>query len=324
MRGNGPPRRTVLSAIVGSSAILFALHWITPTGPHTLHWLHLMFQKLYYLPILFAAAWLGVRATMLTAAWVSILLGIHILVNWAGDPMQQADQVGEIVSYWAFAVVSAILFSRQRRALEETRKAHTETLTALASTLDLREHDTAQHSRRVQGYTVLMAQRMGIREEAVLENLRMGALLHDVGKIGVPDEVLLKNGRLGEDELAVIRRHPEQGAALVGEIGFLSGARELVHAHHEKFDGTGYPQGLSGESIPLGARIFAVADVFDALTSSRPYRRASSWREGSEVIRGGRGTQFDPAIVDVFLAVPYRELAIIASEWGEELSEGVT
>jgi putative nucleotidyltransferase with HDIG domain len=302
------------SFLVAGSMGLFLLHYLTPAGPHFQHWLHLAFQKGYYLLILLAASWLGFRGTMAVTALATALTTLHIVLNWAGQPMAQADMAGEILSYWIFAVVAALLFERMRRALEETRISHIETLSALASSLDLRERGTGAHSRRVQAYALLLARHLGIRDGVQLETLRMGALLHDIGKIGIPDEVLLKARGLDDAETGVIRRHPELGAKLIGEIGFLEATRELVRSHHEKFDGTGYPRGIRGAAIPLGARIFAVADVYDALTTTRPYRDPYSWTEAREILRRGRGSHFDPDVVDAFLGIPYENLETIARE----------
>ena len=195
-------------------------------------------------------------------------------------------------------------------------EAHRETIAALASSLDLRERETALHSKRVQEYALFLARRVGIKEGDILEGLEMGALLHDVGKIGVPDGILLKKGGLTEEERDVIRCHPDLGASLLHRIPFLSGAREIVESHHEKFDGSGYPKGLKGEQIPIGARIFAVADVFDALTTDRPYKAALSYRSAVDSLANDRGTHFDPDVVDVFLKIPFRALAEIASRNG--------
>ncbi|MBI5418893.1 MAG: HD-GYP domain-containing protein, partial [Deltaproteobacteria bacterium] len=298
--------------IVLATAVVSLLHFLTPAGPHAWHGLHLLYQKLYYVPILMAAAFLGVRGTLATALAVSFLFLVHILRDWSGDLMRQADQVGEIASFWVIAVASSFLFHRERRALERERVAHEETLSALASSLDLREHETALHSRRVRGYTMLLARRMGLKDEAALLNIAIGALLHDVGKIGLPDQVLLKQGELTEKERDEVRRHPELGATLIDRIPFLAGAREIVLAHHEKYDGSGYPKGLAGEDIPIGGRIFAVADVFDALTTDRPYRPALSYREAAESIAKESGSHFDPAAVAVFLKIEYADWAQIA------------
>jgi len=302
-------------------AVVSLLHFLTPVGPHSWHWFHLVYQKLYYVPILMAAAFLGVSGTLLTALVVSLLFFAHILRDWAGDLMRQAEQVGEIASFWVIAVASSFLFHRERRALEQEKVAHEETLSAFASSLDLREHETSLHSQRVREYTMLLARRMGWKDEATLLNISIGSLLHDVGKIGVPDHALLKQGELTDEERKEIRRHPELGASLIGRIPFLAGAREIVLAHHEKYDGSGYPKGLAGEEIPLGGRIFAVADVFDALTTNRPYRLALSYRESAEFISRERGSHFDPAVVDVFLAVPFRNWEETAFRYGVTLRE---
>lgn len=305
-------RRRVHQVVAGT-ALISLLHFLTPAGPHGWHWLHILFRKLYYLPILAAAATLGMRATVATASAVSILFLAHIIWSWKGHVMVQADQVGEIVSFWIIGLTASFLFSREKRALEETAAAHGETLEALVGALDLREHGTASHSRRVRDYALLLARRMGIDEDRVLMNIGMGSLLHDMGKIGVSNRILLKRERLTEGEWDEMRRHPELGASLIGSIPFLAGAREIVRDHHEKFDGTGYPKRISGREIPIGARIFAVVDVFDALTSERTYRSGVSGREAVDLIARGRGNHFDPEVVDVFLSTPFRDLAEVAS-----------
>ncbi len=312
-------RRTGI--VAAAVTIVGVAHFATPAGLHGWHWLHILLQKLFYLPILMAAAWFGLRGTLLTAGAVSSVFMIHILLDWGGYRMTQADQVGEIASFWVIALTSSFLFRRERRALEETADAHRETIAALASSLDLRERETGMHSKRVQEYALLLARASGIKEERTLDSLEMGALLHDVGKIGVPDGILLKKGGLTEEERDVVRRHPELGVSLLQRIPFLSGAREIVRSHHEKYDGTGYPGGLKGGEIPVGARIFAVVDVFDALTAPRPYRSADGYREATAWIAGHRGSSFDPAVVDAFLRIPYRELRELAARFGVDLNE---
>ena len=313
-----PLRRAGVVALV-----VFAVasgHFVTPAGLHGWHWAHILLQKLFYLPILMAASWFGLRGTLLTAGAVSSVFMIHVLLDWGGYRMAQADQVGEVASFWVIALTSSFLFRRERKALQETAEAHRETIAALASSLDLRERETALHSKRVQEYALLLARRLGIKEGDTLEGLEMGALLHDVGKIGVPDGILLKKGGLTDEERDVVRRHPGLGASLLQRIPFLSGAREIVESHHEKFDGSGYPKGLRGEEIPIGARIFAVVDVFDALTTDRPYKTALSYRSAADSLANGRGTHFDPDVVDAFLKIPFRDLAETASGNGVVLS----
>lgn len=295
------------------------LHWITPAGPHSWHWAHLVARELYYVPLLLAAAWFAWRGTALAAAGISLLYLGHVLGGWNGYPMVQAEQLASVATFWLVSFVASALFSRIRLALAEVRSAHEETLTALASSLELRERYTAGHSERVRAYTLLLAGKMGITDSSTLSGFSAGALFHDIGKIGIPDAVLLKEGPLDPDERRVMRSHPELGAALVGKVRSLAAAQELVRSHHERFDGQGYPRGVRGGAIPLGAMIFAVADTFDAMTTTRPYRQAMAFDRAVQTIREGSGAQFDPQVVEAFLSVPYEAWAEKAAESGVEL-----
>ncbi len=185
---------------------------------------------------------------------------------------------------------------------EELRETYDGTLVALVSALDARDRETKGHSTRVTRYMMDMARKLGV-EEGSQEwvDMQRGALLHDVGKIGVRDFVLHKPGRLTDEEWEEMRRHPVIGFEMLRDIAFLSGAAAVVKFHHEHFDGGGYPEGLSGQQIPLGARVFAVVDALDAMTSDRPYRKAMPWDEAREEIIRHSGTQFDPAVVEAFL-----------------------
>jgi putative nucleotidyltransferase with HDIG domain len=192
---------------------------------------------------------------------------------------------------------------RQNRALEQANRTLQEnyaaTLNALSAALDLRDQATQGHSQRVTAYTLLIAEALHVPEREC-EALRLGALLHDIGKIGVSDAILRKPTTLTPNEWAEMRKHPEWGAALVDKIDFLRGARDIIIAHHEHYDGSGYPNGLSGEAIPLGARIFAVADVFDAVTTFRPYREPMAPSAAAALIRAQSGTKFDPRVIAAF------------------------
>lgn len=315
-----PGRRAARAAIAGALILTGTLHAITPVGPGGWHWLHLVAQKLYLVPIVMAGALLGLSGAFVTTAAASALFAVHILLDWRGFEMVQAGQVAEIANFWIVGAVAAILFRHEREARETTRVAHEETLAALAGSLELRERYTAGHSRRVRDYAVVIAGEMGLHDEAFLASLAQGALLHDVGKIGIPDRILLKPGPLGEEERSTMRRHPEMGASLVGGIAWLRPARALILAHHERYDGAGYPQGLAGATIPLAARIFTVADAFDALTTDRPYHEALSWEEAALKIKDGSGTQFDPEACVAFLQVPYEAWARVAAGTGVTLS----
>jgi putative nucleotidyltransferase with HDIG domain len=198
-------------------------------------------------------------------------------------------------------------------ALALRERTYDATLTALTSALDFRDNETGGHSDRVVAYMELLLQQMNIRGDE-LATLRRGALLHDVGKIGVPDNVLRKPTALSESEWAVMKRHPEFGARIIAGIPFLEEVARIVRHHHERWDGMGYPDGLKGERIPLGARIFAVGDSFDAMTSDRPYRRALLIDAARDEIRRCGGSQFDPAVVTAFLSIPVARLAAIADD----------
>ncbi len=176
-------------------------------------------------------------------------------------------------------------------------------LEALVAALDVREHETQAHSKRVSEYSLHLARAMGV-DVSLMVDIARGALLHDIGKIGVSDNILLKPGRLTAAEWDEMRKHPTVGHWIVGGLQVLRKAAEIVLAHQERFDGSGYPRGLSGENIPLGARIFSVVDCYDAITSDRPYRKANNYAAArAEIIRCS-GTQFDPRIAEVFLQIP--------------------
>jgi putative nucleotidyltransferase with HDIG domain len=198
-----------------------------------------------------------------------------------------------------------------RHALVEVESAYHSTLYALVTALDAREHETGDHSQRVGRYTLALADRMGIPVERRNDIFR-GALLHDIGKIGVPDAILLKPGPLDEPEWAEMRRHPQTGFNILKSIGFLKVPAEIVLSHQERWDGSGYPRALRGEKIHVGARIFAVADALDAMTSDRPYRASIGFAAAMAEISRFSGSQFDPAVVETFLAIGQAGLETIA------------
>jgi HD-GYP domain-containing protein (c-di-GMP phosphodiesterase class II) len=172
---------------------------------------------------------------------------------------------------------------------------------ALVEALDIREHETGEHSKRVACHTLVLARRL-ISDPHHLREIYWGSLLHDVGKIGVSDAILLKHDALDENEWMEMRTHPEKGYRIVSQIPGMEKAAEIVLSHEERFDGSGYPRGLRGEQICLGARLFAVIDTLDAITSDRPYRKAGSFEQACDEITRVSGIQFDPLAVQAFLA----------------------
>jgi response regulator RpfG family c-di-GMP phosphodiesterase len=188
-------------------------------------------------------------------------------------------------------------------ALATVEGSYRATLEALAASLEARDHETHGHSERVVAFSLRLGRELRLDDEQ-LRALEFGAMLHDIGKIGVPDAVLRKPGRLTEEEWALMRRHPKLGEQILSGIEFLGGAARVVAQHHERWDGTGYPMGLRGEEIDLNARIFAVADAFDAITSDRVYRGARSYESAVDELGTGAGRHFDPQVVASFYRIP--------------------
>ena len=212
--------------------------------------------------------------------------------------------------YWQnLEEIAVARTERLRVTMQDLERSYDTTLEAMGDALDLRDAETEGHSKRVTAYTIALAQEMGLGTEE-LRIIARGAFLHDLGKIAVPDSILLKPGKLDAKETELMRRHCERGYEMVRKIPFLREASEIVYSHQESFDGSGYPRGLRGREIPLGARIFAIADTLDAITSDRPYRAGRSFTEAIGEIKACSGRQFDPAIVEVFLRMP-------AKTWSE-------
>ena len=192
-----------------------------------------------------------------------------------------------------------------RAAIADLELAYDITLEALGDALDLKDAETEGHSRRVTAYTIALARAMGLKGETIRVVSR-GAFLHDIGKMAIPDAILLKPGKLDRHERAMMREHCARGYQILKKIPFLQDAAQIVYSHQERYDGTGYPRRLKGEEIVLGARIFAVADTLDAITSDRPYRRANSFEAARAEILRCSGTQFDPQVVKIFENLPSR------------------
>jgi putative nucleotidyltransferase with HDIG domain len=219
---------------------------------------------------------------------------------------------------WLFvAGTGALLYWMISRDLHRLRAVnrklldgHAQALRVLVSAMDIRHRETGDHSDRVTRMATGLARLVGVHGEA-LRNLSFGALLHDIGKLALPDSVLIKPGKLDDEELAVMRQHPQLGHELLQRVDFLRGASEIPYSHHERWDGGGYPQGLRGEEIPLAARIFSVVDVWDALITARVYKPAWPESEVLEYLLEVAGRQLDPGLVALFLA-NYDELKALA------------
>jgi putative nucleotidyltransferase with HDIG domain len=270
----------------------------------------------------------------LSAIAIAVLLGaLYSLTIGSGKSLDGLVRDVQITTAAIMTAEAAVLWlvlkraygrnseqmAAQARALEaalsESESAYDSTLRALSLALDVRDRETEGHAQRVARYMDLLARELRSAKLDV-RTLRRGALLHDVGKIGIPDEILRKTGELDGAQWRIMKRHPAYGARILAGIPYLSGAAEIVHHHHERFDGSGYPDGLAGEEIPLGARVFALADALDAMTSDRPYRRAMSLEDAVTEIERCSGKQFDPLIVNAFLRIPVERLAAVRSDAG--------
>lgn len=210
------------------------------------------------------------------------------------------DFLNIIAGQTAIAIDSAMMFKELQKSNFELSLAYNATIDAWSRTLDLRDRDTEGHTRRVTDITVRFATIAGVNDSELI-HIRRGATLHDIGKVAIPDEILFKPGPLDQNEWETMRQHPGYAVDLLTPIKYLEHAIEIPHWHHEKWDGTGYPDRLGGEEIPLSARLFALADVYDALTSDRPYRRAWQKQDAIQYIENQSGRHFDPRLVPDFL-----------------------
>ncbi len=258
------------------------------------------------------------RADFKVAVQVINQVGLFNFVPKPWDPYELRDVIRRAMEHHAVTVENRRLsmmltskcaeLSRLAKGLEyEVQSRTTSLLLGLVNALDLRDTETQWHSRRVALYSRRLAEQILIKEDEIL-TIERGALLHDVGKIGVSDTILLKPGKLTKEEWIEMKRHSEYGYRILEGIDFLGDARLLVWQHHERWDGNGYPQGLAGENAYIGARIFGVIDTYDAMTSDRPYRKALSHEVACAEIENMRGTQFDPMIVDAWREIPKNEI----------------
>ena len=221
-------------------------------------------------------------------------------------------------------VLTPIIFSLNRELFTYSSKllrANIDTLRVLGGAVSKRDTDTDAHNYRVTIYSVKIAEKIKMSHEEIRKLIK-GAFVHDVGKIGIPDQVLLKPGKLTEEEFEVMKKHVKHGVDIIRESEWLEDATDIVMYHHEKYNGTGYLHGLNGEDIPLNARIFAIADVFDALTSERPYKQPFSYEVAIDILKEGKGQHFDPNLIDVFLNIS-RELYSQIANCSDEIARKI-
>lgn len=243
------------------------------------------------------------------------LIGVIYVDNRAQTGIFSSDEL-ELISMFAnqaaVAIDNARLFDGLQASNEELQEAYHATLEGWVRALDLRDKETEGHTKRVTALTEKLARKMGMDENALV-HIQRGALLHDIGKMAIPDGILLKPAALSPEERTLIEMHPVYAYEMLTPIRFLSPALDIPYCHHEKWDGTGYPRGLSGDTIPLAARIFAVVDVWDALVSDRPYRKAMKPEDVKRKLREDSGRHFDPQVVDAFLELDDQTLRSVVT-----------
>ncbi len=244
------------------------------------------FVDFHTVPLVAKGKVLGVLETFRRSSFTADAEWVNFLETLAGQA--------------AIAIENIRLFEDLQKANDGLVVGYEAAIEGWSRALDLRDKETEGHSLRVTDLTLRLARAMGMSEKD-LGHVRHGALLHDIGKMGVPDNILLKPGNLTDDEWALMKQHPEFAKQMLSPITYLEEVVDIPYAHHEKWDGSGYPRGLAGQQIPLSARIFAVADVFDALTSNRPYRDAWPVPKTLDYIREQSGKHFDPEVVKAFL-----------------------
>ena len=240
----------------------------------------------------------------LSAAWV--WLSDRLLAHFVHDPERLT--LYQDLKGWLFVLGTGVLLywlisrtvRRQNRAHERLLLGHEQSLRVLVEAMDVRHKETSAHSERVVRMTLGLARLAGV-DGGAMRNIKFGALLHDIGKLALPDAILIKPGKLDEDEMRLMRTHPRIGHDILQRVDFLRSAVDIPYCHHERWDGTGYPQGLQGDEIPLAARVFSVVDIWDALSFSRVYKPAWPEDEVLSYLREAAGKQLDPRLVKLFL-----------------------
>ena len=306
------PKRIRPTVFVVVSTLVISLgHFTLARTTHPEHIAHIILGSLYLIPIIASAVWLNLRSCLLVTAVISLAYYGHIRVDWPNQPMENADQMAMIAVYWVMAIVSGTLVQLRERermrhfAAEQSaeREIVIQGLAGLSNALGARDEYTREHSENVSRLAVRIGQARGLSPDR-LDLLRLAALVHDIGKIGVRDDVLLKPHELAPEERRAIERHPIVAAEILRPIRGAKEISDIVLAHHECPDGSGYPYGRKAEAIPVEAHIVRAADVFCSLTEKRPYKAALEAQQALQMMRELAGTKLDAESVRVLGLIP--------------------
>lgn len=298
-RKDGATARIV--SLVASVALISVAHFTIGTLRHYAHIEHVVLQALYVVPIVAAALWFGISGALITLLVISTVYYSYIRIVWPNQPMENANQIAMLAIYWAVGAVTATLAhlqERQRQAHAQAqhlarREAMIQALQTLSDSLRLRDEYTRKHSDDVSRLALKIGNRLGSSAER-LEALRLAGLMHDIGKIGIRDDVLFKPSQLSAEERMRIEQHPEMASKILELIDGAKDIAQIVVAHHESPDGSGYPNHLKSDEIPLEAHILRVADVFCSLMDERPYKTKLALQEVLEIMRAMTPAKLDP------------------------------
>lgn len=295
-KGRLSARKLKALAILVAVSGLTGAHFLVAHGTHGLHEIHIVLGGMYLIPIVAAALWFGLRGGLATTAVISLAYYAHIRLSWPNQPMENANQFAMIVVYWIVGTVAGALVNletqERERRIKAEREAIIQGIAGLSNALRFRDEYTRKHSEHVSRLAVQIGKRLGLSEER-LDLVRLAGLVHDVGKIGIRDDVLLKPHELNAEELAAIKQHPIIAAEILEPIPGTREIADIVLAHHECPDGSGYPRGCRGEEIPVEARVVRVADVFSSLIEERPYKPAIEVKRAMEIVKELAGTKLD-------------------------------
>lgn len=293
--------RAVEVVWLGAAMLGLALgHIALAQGTHQVHVIHVSVAALYVAPVLGAALWFGLRGGVIASALATLAFSIHMSVAWRAEPIELVERWSFIAVFWIVGIVAGVLVDLQAaetarslaREREAERRSVVEALATLAAALGSHDPYVHAHGERVAEVAAALAAELQLDSEEV-ESIRLAGRVHDVGKLGVPNDILLKPGELSADERVAVQRHPEIAAEILEPLRGAARVADIVRAHHEAPDGSGYPLGLRGGEIPVGARILRVADVFCSLVDARPYKPALPIAEVLAIMAPMAGTKLD-------------------------------
>ncbi len=293
-----------ITVLLLSLVVITVLHFLTGISTSVEHVFHVMFRLAYFVPLMLGALWFGVRGGAWMAAACCLLLSAHIFISWSGNLGENMNQIALVVLFPFIGIGGGIFVDREHAEHEQRRKqekyaerrAVIQSISSLSAALNAKDSCTREHSEAVAALAVQIGTELCLSEES-LDLLHLAGITHDIGKIGLKDDVLFKPSKVSAEEIEQIHRHPEVAAAILQPISGAERIAELVLCHHEHLDGSGYPRGLKSDEISLETRILTVADIYSALIEQRSYKQAMQSDDALAVLRSMSGAQVDTRVV---------------------------